>query len=399
MAYPATKAVLAQKDTASPDITIKATGYQWKWGYDYLNGEGQGIRFLSALSTAREQIEGKAAKGEHYLLEVDNPLVVPVGKKVRILTTGNDVIHSWWVPKLGVKQDANPGFIRDTWFRAETEGVFRGNCAELCGKEHGFMPIEVHVVSAEKYSAWVVEQKKKMAASADDPNKTYTLDELKQRGEKVYAANCTACHQANGKGVPPAFPALEGSKISTGPIADHVNIVLKGKPGTAMAAFQQLNDVEIAAVVTYERNAWGNKLGDMAQPADIRTLRAGGKLESKSAAAPPAQEQTATTGLPAKIFFAVGKAELPGDEGDAIRAVAGFIKANASAKVDITGYTDKTGSPDQNLELAKERAKAVREALKAAGVPAERINMKPPATVTGSGADKDARRVEVNAAS
>ena len=401
MAYPATKAVLLQKDSANPDITIKTTGYQWKWGYDYLKGEGEGIRFISNLSTPREQIEGRAAKGEHYLLEVDNPLVVPVGKKVRVLLTANDVIHSWWVPMLGVKQDANPGFIRDTWFRAENEGVYRGNCAELCGKEHGFMPIEVHAVSAEKYTAWVAEQKKKMAAAADDPNKTYAMEELKQRGEKVYAANCVACHQANGKGVPPAFPGLDGSKISLGQIAAHVDIVLNGKPGTAMAAFKQLNDVEIAAVVTYERNAWGNKAGDMAQPADIRAIRAGGKVEPKAAApaAEPARAAASPAGLPARIFFEIGKAELPGDAMDAISTVAEYVKANASAKVDITGYTDKTGNLDKNLELAKERAKAVREALKAAGIPADRINMKPPATVTGSGADKDARRVEINAAS
>ena len=166
MAYPATKTVLAMKDTSNPDITIKATGYQWKWGYDYIKGEGEGIQFFSALSTPQDQIAGKAAKGEHYLLEVDKPLVVPVGKKIRILATANDVIHAWWVPAFGVKQDAIPGFIRDTHFRAEKEGVYRGNCAELCGKDHGFMPIEVHVVSAEKYTAWVAEQKARMAAAA-----------------------------------------------------------------------------------------------------------------------------------------------------------------------------------------------------------------------------------------
>ncbi|WP_374602123.1 cytochrome c oxidase subunit II [Niveibacterium sp.] len=166
MAYPATKTVISMKDTSNPDITIKATGYQWMWGYDYLKGEGEGVRFISTLSTPRDQIEGGAAKGANYLLEVDNPVVVPVGKKIRILTTANDVIHAWWVPAFGVKQDAIPGFIRDTWFRAEKEGVYRGNCAELCGKEHGFMPIEVHVVSAAKYAEWVAAQKKRMAAEA-----------------------------------------------------------------------------------------------------------------------------------------------------------------------------------------------------------------------------------------
>lgn len=261
------------------------------------------------------------------------------------------------------------------------------------------MPIEVHVVSADQYTAWVAEQKKKMAASADDPNKAYTMEELKQRGGKVYAANCVACHQANGKGVPPAFPALDGSKISLGPITAHIDMVLNGKPGTAMAAFKQLNDVEIAAVVTYERNAWGNKAGDMVQPADIRTIRAGGKAQPKAAA--PAGEPKAAASpasLPVKIFFDVGKAELPGDAASSIGAIVEYVKANASAKIQITGYTDKTGSLDKNLELAKERAKAVREALHSAGVPADRIDMKPPATVTGSGADKDARRVEIGAA-
>ena len=262
------------RDSTSADITIKATGYQWKWGYDYIKGEGEGIKFKSALSTPRDQIEGKAPKGEHYLLEVDNHLVVPVGKKVRILTTAEDVIHSWFIPAFAVKQDAIPGFIRDTSFRADREGTFRGQCAELCGKDHGFMPIVVDVVSAEKYSAWVAEQKAKISAVADDPAKVWTLDELKVRGESVYAQNCAACHQPTGKGLPPAFPALDGSKIATGPKDAHLDRVLNGKPGTAMAAFgKQLSDVEIAAVVTYERNAWGNKMGDMLQPAEVEAAR------------------------------------------------------------------------------------------------------------------------------
>ncbi len=283
MAWPATKTILELKDTSNPDITIKATGYQWKWGYDYLKGQGEGVHFVSALSTPREQIEGKAPKGPNYLLEVDKPLVVPVGKKIRILTTANDVIHAWWVPAFGVKQDAIPGFIHDTWFRADKEGVYRGNCAELCGRDHGFMPIEVHVVSAEAYAAWVDEQKKLMAAAADDPNKVWTMEELKARGEQVYSANCAACHQANGKGLPPAFPALDGSKIANGPVGDHLNIVLNGKTGTSMASFKQLSDTEIAAVITYERNAWGNATGTVVQPADVRTVR------SNKTAALPAQ--------------------------------------------------------------------------------------------------------------
>jgi cytochrome c oxidase subunit 2 len=274
MAWPATKTVLNLRDTTSSDITIKATGYQWKWGYDYLKGEGEGISFLSALSTPQDQINGKAPKNEHYLLEVDNPLVVPVDKKIRVLTTANDVIHSWMVPAFGVQQDALPGFVRDTWFRAEKEGTYRGQCAELCGKDHGFMPIVVEVVSAEKYSAWVAEQKQKSAAAADDPNKKWNLAELKARGEKVYAVNCVACHQANGQGVKGAFPALDGSALIKEPRGRHIEIVLNGKQGTAMAPWgKQLSDTDIAAVITYERNSWGNKSGEVIQPSEIKAAR------------------------------------------------------------------------------------------------------------------------------
>ncbi|MBL8472334.1 MAG: cytochrome c oxidase subunit II [Rhodocyclaceae bacterium] len=273
IAWPVTKTVLGMRDTSNPDITIKATGYQWKWGYDYLKGEGEGIHFVSNLSTPQDQIHGKAEKGEHYLLEVDNPLVVPVGKKIRILTTAADVIHAWFVPALAVKQDAVPGFIRDTHFRADKEGVFRGQCAELCGKDHGFMPIEVHVLSAEKYAAWVGEQKKKMAALADDPNKTWNLGELKKRGEQVYASNCAACHQPTGKGNPPAFPALAGSKVVLGPKQAQIETELNGRPGTAMAAFKHLSDVELAAVITYTRNAFGNATGEAIQPSEIKAAR------------------------------------------------------------------------------------------------------------------------------
>jgi cytochrome c oxidase subunit 2 len=275
MAWPATTHLLAVRDTSQPDITIKATGYQWKWGYDYLKGEGEGIQFVSNLTTPQDQILGKAPKGEHYLLETDTHLVVPVGKKIRILTTAADVIHAWYVPALAVKQDAVPGFIRDTAFRANREGVFRGQCAELCGKDHGFMPIVVEVVSQEKYSAWVGEQKRKLAAAAEDPNKKWDLAELRARGEKVYAANCVACHQANGKGVQGAFPALDGSKIANGPLAEKLAIVLNGKAGTAMQAFgKQLSPTDIAAVITYISNAWGNKATDnIAQPADVLAAR------------------------------------------------------------------------------------------------------------------------------
>lgn len=405
MAWPATKTVLAMKDTSNPDITIKATGYQWKWGYDYLKGEGEGIRLVSNLSTPREQIDGnkQAERSQSaYLLEVDDPLVVPVGKKIRILTTANDVIHAWWVPAFAVKQDAIPGFIRDTWFRADKEGIYRGNCAELCGKDHGFMPIEVHVVSAEKYSSWVADRKKAAAATAADPSKKYTLAELKEKGQNVYDANCVACHQATGKGLAPAFPPLDGSKIATGPIAEHLGIVLHGKPGTAMAAFKQLSDLEIAAVVTFERNNWGNAVGDLVQPSDIQGVRGGAPVAAASAPAKavPAEPAKAAAAepLPAKLYFQVGKAALPPDAMDTVKAVADLLAAKPGAKVDITGYTDKTGNLDKNLDLAKERAKAVRDALKGAGVAEDRINMKKPEAVTGGADNKEARRVEINPA-
>jgi cytochrome c oxidase subunit 2 len=271
MAWPATTHLFAVRDTSQPDITIKATGYQWKWGYDYIKGEGEGIHFTANLSTPQEQIYGKAPRGEHYLLETDNHLVVPVGKKIRMLVTAADVVHAWYVPALAVKQDAIPGFIRDAAFRADREGVFRGQCAELCGKDHGFMPIVVEVLSPEKYSAWVADQKKKVAVAAEDPAKKWELADLRARGEKIYAANCVACHQANGKGVPNAFPALDGSKIVNGPVAENLAIVVKGKAGTAMQPFgQQLSPTDIAAVVTYTRNAWSNKPAqNVVQPAEV----------------------------------------------------------------------------------------------------------------------------------
>ena len=274
MAYPATKTVLAMKDTSSPDITIKATGFQWKWGYDYLQ---EGISFYSTLATPRDQIDGgnNAARSANpnYLLEVDNPVVVPVGKKVRIITTANDVIHAWWVPALGIKQDAIPGFVRDTWFKADKAGTYRGQCAELCGKDHGFMPIVVEAVAPEQYAAWVADQKKRMAATAVDPAKQWTLDELKAHGAKVYAGNCVACHQATGMGLPKVFPALSGSKIVNGPKEGQVQLVLNGKAGTAMAPFKHLTDADIAAVITYTRNNWANKVGDSVTPAEVKALR------------------------------------------------------------------------------------------------------------------------------
>ena len=284
MAYPAARVVIDMKDTTNPDMTIKITGYQWKWGYDYLNDD---ISFYSMLSTPREQIYGAAEKGEHYLLEVDEPMVVPVGKRVRLLITANDVLHAWWVPALGTKQDAIPGFIRDSWFKADKIGTYRGQCVELCGKDHGFMPIVVEVVSEEDYAAWVAKKKGTAQSGAEDNTKTFELTDLMARGEQVYQANCAACHQADGMGMAGVFPAISGSKVSNGPIDAHIALVLNGVPGTAMAAFAgMLSDADVAAVVTYQRNAWNNKMGDLAQPAEIAAARGGAATE---AAAPAAQ--------------------------------------------------------------------------------------------------------------
>lgn len=283
MALPATHAVVQMKDTSNPDLTIKVTGMQWKWGYDYLKGEGEGISFLSNLATPRTQvgepgIAPTEKRTENYLLEVDNPVVVPVGKKVRLVLTANDVIHSWTIPAFAVKQDAIPGFVRDTWFKAEQIGTYRGNCVELCGKEHAFMPIVVKVVSAEDYTAWVNGEKTRMAALADDPNKVWTIDELKTKGEKVYAANCVACHQANGQGVPSAFAALVGSPVVLGPKAEQIAVLLNGKHSgkypSAMPAWKQLSDSEIASVITYTRNNWTNKADEnIVQPSEVLAAR------------------------------------------------------------------------------------------------------------------------------
>jgi cytochrome c oxidase subunit 2 len=275
MALPATKVLVAQKDTTNSDLTIKATGMQWKWGYDYIKGEGEGIGFLSTLDTAHREMSssGNPPPTDDYLLKVDNPLVVPVGKKVRIITTANDVIHAFMVPAFGIKQDAIPGFVRDTWFRAEKTGDFYGQCAELCGKEHAYMPIHVKVVTAEQYTAWVADKQKAMAALADDPAKVWALGDMVKRGEAVYAANCVACHQANGKGAGPIKP-LDGSAIVTG--TDHgvmINVLLNGAAGGAMPSWKQLSDTELAAVMTYAKNSWSNKTEQIVQPADVVAAR------------------------------------------------------------------------------------------------------------------------------
>ncbi len=275
MALPATKVVVAMKDTSNADLTIKATGYQWKWGYDYLKGEGEGIGFLSTLDVTHREMSdsGKPAATDDYLLKVDNPLVVPVDKKIRIVLTANDVIHAFMVPSFGIKQDAIPGFVRDTWFRAEKTGDFYGQCAELCGKEHAYMPIHVKVLSQPDYAAWVDGKKKAMAALADDPKKEWKLDELVARGEKVYNANCAACHQASGKGAGP-IKAVDGSAVVLD--ADkgkQIAVLLNGAANGAMPAWKQLSDTELAAVITYTKNSWTNKTGQIVQPADVVAAR------------------------------------------------------------------------------------------------------------------------------
>jgi cytochrome c oxidase subunit 2 len=274
MALPATKAVVAMKDTSSADITIKATGIQWKWGYDYLKGEGEGIGFLSTLDVAqREMSDSGKPSGDDYLLKVDNPLVVPVDKKIRIITTASDVIHAFMVPAFGIKQDAIPGFVRDTWFRAEQTGDFYGQCAELCGKEHAYMPIHVKVLSAADYTKWVEGKLKEAAAKADDPNKVWTLPDLVARGEKVYTANCAACHQPTGKGAGPIKPLDASPVVLDADKNKQLLIVLNGAANGAMPPWKQLSDTEIAAVVTYTKNAWSNKTGQIVQPSDVAAAR------------------------------------------------------------------------------------------------------------------------------
>ena len=273
MALPATKVVVAQKDTTNSDITIKATGYQWKWGYDYLKGTGEGIQLISTLDASQRALsDAGTPQGDNYLLKVDEPLVVPVQKKVRIITTANDVIHSFMVPAFGIKQDAIPGFVRDTWFRAEKVGDFYGQCAELCGKEHAYMPIHVKVLSEDDYAKWAEGKLKAQAAKADDPSKVWTLEDLVARGQKVYAANCAVCHHENGKGGGAIKPLDAAAVVLDADKAKQVHIVLNGQ-NNAMPAWRQLSDTEIAAVVTFTKNHWSNKTGQIVQPAEVLAQR------------------------------------------------------------------------------------------------------------------------------
>jgi cytochrome c oxidase subunit II len=277
MALPATKVLVAQKDTTNADLTVKATGYQWKWGYDYIKGEGEGLGFISTLDSSHRAMSDAGAKGEipvDYLFKVDNPLVVPVDKKIRVITTANDVIHAFAVPQFGIKQDAIPGFVRDTWFRAEKVGDYYGQCQELCGKEHAYMPIHVKVVSAADYTAWVDTKRKEAAAKQDDPNKVWALPEIMARGEKVYAANCAACHQANGKGAGPIKPLDGSAKVLDANHAIQIDVLLKGQNNGAMPSWKQLSDTDLAAVASFTKNSWSNKTGQIVQPAEVKAERA-----------------------------------------------------------------------------------------------------------------------------
>ena len=365
MAFPATKAVLDMRDTSAPEMTIKVTGYQWKWGYDYIH---DGFGYVSTLATPLAQIKGAETRGENYLLEVDNPLVVPVGKKVRVLITANDVLHAWWVPALGVKQDAIPGFIRDAWFRADRPGIFRGNCAELCGKEHGFMPIVVEVKTQADYDTWLAAQKDKYGVGKAASNavavdtKTYSRDELVAHGKTVYegGGGCQGCHQPTGKGIPGQFAALDGSKIVNGPKQDQIALLLNGKAGSAMASFKHLSDKDLAGVMAYTRSSWSNKAAEFAQPSDFAKARNGGVLPAGTVAsntvAPAVVAATVApsvvaTAVPATPYSVAGKNNLPADS---------------------------------------------KASLQAAGVKRGQINVKPSAETTGSGDNKQARRVEVD---
>ncbi|OEF05346.1 cytochrome c oxidase subunit II [Vibrio genomosp. F10] len=275
MAIPATKTLIAMEDTSQSELTIKVTGSQWKWHYSYF---GEDVEFYSLLATSSKQIEGIEEKGAHYLLEVDHPLVVPINRKIRFLMTSDDVIHSWWVPDFAVKKDTIPGFINEAWTKIDKPGVYRGQCAELCGRAHGFMPIVVHAMEESQYETWLADKKAEIALAQQQANAALTaslsLEELMTPGEQIYVDRCAVCHQVAGTGIPGAFPAIKGSKIATGNIDDHLDIVVNGRSGTAMQAFvNQLSEQELAAVITYQRNAWGNDTGDVVQASDVNEFK------------------------------------------------------------------------------------------------------------------------------
>ena len=450
MALPATKVLVAQKDTTNAELTIKVTGYQWKWGYDYLQGPGEGLRFLSTIDSSHRAMSDSGDVSNapsDYLLRVDNPLVVPVGQKVRIITTAQDVIHSFMVPSFGIKQDAIPGFVRDTWFKADKTGDYYGQCAELCGKEHAYMPIHVKVLDKEAYAQWVDEQLKIAAERQDNPAKEWTMADLMARGAKVYAANCAACHQANGKGAG-AIKALDGSALVRGSLAEPMHVILEGRANGTMPSWKQLNDVELGAVTTFIKNSWSNQTGEVVQPALYTEARNGkfpeGNTGASAAPGPSAdklpiqdlaegvadyaaatQSQTpgavpgavpgvtqavqdapapdgapaapaTAAGLPVQIFFATGQTALDAPALAAAQQAAQWLQANPGVQVALSGYVDATGSAEVNAEIAKQRAQAVAKVLTDAGVAPERITLSKPATITDStGADAQARRVDI----
>ncbi len=285
MAVPATTTLNAMYDSGDPEIDIEVRGYQWKWQYTYINDDpAKEIQFTSNLLTPPEEYNNQAPKREQYLLDVDNPVVIPINTRVRFLVTAEDVIHSFWVPDFAVKKDAIPGFVHEAWTVVEEPGIYRGQCAELCGAYHGFMPIEVHAVEQDEYDAWIEQKIAERQEVYNTVEKEWTMDELMAEGEEVYLRNCATCHQANGQGIPPAFPSLVGQGIAVGPLQGHIDVLLDGVPGSAMQSFRSLlNPAELAAVITYERQAWGNgamveKAGHeaMVQPKEInRQIQAG----------------------------------------------------------------------------------------------------------------------------
>lgn len=431
MALKATGILVAQKDTTNEDVTIKVTAYQWKWGYDYIRGEGAGLSFISTLDPEQRELSNNFDPSKplpnDYLLKVDNPMVVPVNKKIRIITTApvSDVIHSFYVPRFGIKQDAIPGYVRETWFKSEEVGDFYGQCAELCGKEHAYMPIHVKVLSDEDYAAWVKVEQEKAAANQDDPTKEWTMEELMTRGEKVYASNCAACHQSNGQGAG-SIKGLVGSASVLGPKAMQMKVLLNGQGNGAMPAWTQLNDVELAAVTTYTKNTWTNKTGQIVQPAEYTAARlgnfpAGGE---EPAPAPEASEaapaeatpeaaieeavvdggvvatSVATELFPVRVYFASGSAALNDETQAIVRQAVDYVKANPETKLVLSGYVDTTGSADVNKELAKNRAVNIAKALVAGGVPEADIDLSKPAEIVAAagGASQEARRVEISVA-
>lgn len=285
MAIPASTTLIAMEDTTQSDLTIKVTGSQWKWHYSYFDED---VEFYSLLATSQKQIDGSEEKGVHYLLEVDQPLVLPINRKVRFLLTSDDVIHSWWVPDFAVKKDTIPGFINEAWTRIDKPGVYRGQCAELCGRAHGFMPIVVHAMTEQDYEQWLADKKVQVAAARAEAQQalqsSMSLEDLMAMGEKIYLDRCSVCHQPTGLGVPGAFPAISGSPVATGPLNDHINIVVNGRSGTAMQAFaNQLSEQELAAVITYQRNAWDNNTGDVVQASDINAFKTQGSATGEEA--------------------------------------------------------------------------------------------------------------------